>query len=292
MQLARSTFFASFFGLLACGARPSSPPTTRSTTVDLPNAKTSPAAASSDADDVTRTQIPSLRVPKLKSGVAIVVDGNANDAAWSGAPWTEDFVDVSNGKPKHEPIAARAKIAWDDRALYVLVDVTCADVSGGFGGASDDRTRFTIAKQPKLWTHGDDVALFVDPGRDGDNVDYDEVDVSPENAVFHSRFDRYNAPVTLPDGPFGHEDWDPKMKSAIHVEGTIDQPKDHDEGFTVEMAIPWSAFASANAPAIGDVWRMNLYAMKDGENAIGWSAILGKGNIHRASRFAYVTFSS
>ena len=66
-----------------------------------------------------------------------------------------------------------------------------------------------------------------------------------------------------------------------------------DQGYTVEAAIPWAAFAKAanHPPKSGDVWRMNFYAMKN-NGGTAWSPILGMGNFHRASRFGRVRWST
>ena len=69
------------------------------------------------------------------------------------------------------------------------------------------------------------------------------------------------------------------------------QAGDKDQGYTVEAAIPWAAFAKAanHPPKSGDVWRMNFYAMKN-NGGVAWSPILGQGNFHKASRFGRVTW--
>ena len=55
-----------------------------------------------------------LRVPK-----PIKIDGRLDDAAWSRAPWTSNFVDIEgDAKPKPR-FRTRAKIMWDDRYLYI-----------------------------------------------------------------------------------------------------------------------------------------------------------------------------
>ena len=101
----------------------------------------------------------------------------------------------------------------------------------------------------------DTAEIMVDPDGDGDNVNYYEIQINPQNKVFKSPVRQYNKPKTEPQGPFGHEDWDPKMKTAVVVKGTIDNSADKDEGYVVEAAIPWKAFekgaknASAEARA-------------------------------------------
>src|SRR5262249_23140936 len=108
------------------------------------------------------------------------------------------------------------------------------------------------------------------------------------------QFDQYNKPKVEPQGPFGHEDWDPKMKSAVAVKGTIDNSADKDEGYTVEVAIPWKAFekgAKNLPPKPGDAWRVSFYAMAN-NGGTSWSPILGQGNFHKATRFGRVTWAT
>lgn len=83
------------------------------------------------------------------------------------------------------------------------------------------------------------------------------------------------------------------------MKGTLDKTDDKDEGYVVEVAIPWRAYAFGTpaehggdaSPKNGDTWRMNFYAMQD-NGGVAWSPILGQGNFHRASRFGKVRFTS
>jgi hypothetical protein len=145
-------------------------------------------------------------------------------------------------------------------------------------------------KDPHLWTK-DCVEIMIDPDGDGDNKDYYEIQVNPQNLVFDSQFDSYNTPKTEPDGPFGHQEWSAKLKSAVTLQGTLDKNDDQDTGYIIEMAIPWKSFGKAQKtpPELGQTWRMNFYAMEN-NGGQAWSAILGQGNFHRASRFGKVTW--
>ena len=64
-----------------------------------------------------------------------------------------------------------------------------------------------------------------------------------------------------------------------------------DDGYVVEMAIPWASFSKAihTPPRQNDVWRMNFYAMQN-NGGVAWSPILGQGNFHKAARFGRVRF--
>ncbi len=236
--------------------------------------------------------IPTLDVVKLAKDDKIVIDGKADDKAWGGAASTGPFVDVGTGRPNTSfPVNGSAKLAWDDENLYVLIEVKDPDVVGYFTNKDEQPKDWTATGQPMTWTK-DTAEIMIDPDGDGDNKNYYEIQINPANKVFKSQFDSYNSPKTEPQGPFGHEDWDPKMKTAVVVKGTIDKPGDKDEGYTVEAAIPWKAFekgAKELPPKPGNTWRFNFYAMENNGGA-AWSPILGQGNFHKASRFGRVTF--
>jgi hypothetical protein len=173
----------------------------------------------------------------------------------------------------------------------VFFDVSDPDVVGGFTSPDKQKDEWTTTGQPKLWTK-DTVEIMIDPGPAGDNNNYYELQINPQNKVFHTNYDTYNQPKTEPNGPFGHEDWDPKLTSKVTIKGTMDKPGDKDEGYTVEAAIPWAAFSKTpnHPPKPGDVWRLNFYAMKS-NSGVAWSPILKQGNFHKASRFGKITWS-
>lgn len=230
------------------------------------------------------TRVPELRIDKLEKGTKIKIDGKLDEDAWKTAPSTGQFVDVRTGQPApSSPVQGSAKVLWDDTNLYVAFEVQEKKIDGGF--KKDE-------KDPHLWTK-DTVEIMVDPDGDGDNKDYYEIQINPQNLVFDSQFDSYNTPKKEPDGPFGHQEWSAKLKSAVIVDGTLDKDDDEDKGYTVEAEIPWKSFdkAKTTPPALGDSWRLNFYAMEN-NGGVGWSPILGQGNFHRASRFGKILFAA
>ena len=236
------------------------------------------------------SEIPEVVLNKLAQNDVIKIDGKADDKAWGGAA-TLPFVDVGTGAPSTAfPANGQAKLAWDDKNLYVLFDVKEPDVVGGWDDKAKKPDEWTVKGQPKLWTK-DTVEIMVDPDGDGDAKDYYELQISPQNRQFHTTYDSERVPLTDPNGPFGHEEWDPKMKTAAVVNGTLDKADDKDEGYVVEAAIPWAAFGKAanHPPKLGDAWRMNFYIMKQ-NNGVAWSPILGQGSFHHAARFGRVKF--
>lgn len=228
-------------------------------------------------------EVPSLEVPRLQSGAVVKLDGVLDEAAWKKAARTGAFVSPSTGAvATSSPVQGSARLMYDDRHLYVAFEVADRDVRGGF----DEH-----ARDPHLWTR-DTVEIMVDPDGDGDNDDYYEIQIGPQNLIFDSRFDHYNAPRGGPDGPFGHQHWSSNARSAVVIAGTIDDASDVDGGYVVEARLPFSQFEAAEhtPPRVGDRWRVNLYAMQN-NGGVAWSPILGEGNFHKASRFGRLIWS-
>jgi Carbohydrate family 9 binding domain-like len=229
------------------------------------------------------TRVPSLRVERLDDAAKIKVDGKLDEEAWKSAPVAGPFIDVRTGDQNTAfPVNGSVKLLWNDEGIFLGFDVKDPDIVGGFKKGEKD---------PHLWTK-DTVEVMIDPEGDGDNKDYYEIQINPQNLVFDSQFDEYNTPKKEPDGPFGHQEWTANLKSAISVEGTIDESGDKDQGYVVEAMLPWKAFSKAKKlpPEPGSTWRMNFYAMQN-NGGVSWSPILGQGNFHKASRFGRVTFA-
>jgi len=223
--------------------------------------------------------IKTIRVPKLAKGDTIKIDGKLDDEAWKKAITTGPLVDVSNGEMNREfPVQGSVRMIWDDKNLYVAFEVQSSTVVGGFPAN---------AKDPHLWEK-DTVEIMIDPDGDGDNKDYYEIQINPQNLVFDTQYDDYNQPRDVAKGIFGNMSWSSKVKSAVIVEGEMDK-EGAARGYVVEAAIPWASFTKAkqSPPKANDQWRMNFYAMKN-NSGLAWSPILGQGNFHRASRFGRV----
>lgn len=216
--------------------------------------------------------VPSLDAPRAQG---ITLDGKLDEPAWAAARWTEPFVDTLSGGPA--AFEAKAKVLWDDDNLYVAFQVSDDDLRSPFTEHDDH-----------LW-EADCVEVMVDP--DGDGRNYFELQVSPRNVSFDTRYDSRRQPQ-----PIGHADWDSSLRSAVEVRGDVDEDDDDDEGYTVEMAIPWAAFDAGPSPATrpnaGDTWRLNFYVMDardGGQRANGWSPPRVR-DFHVPARFGRVRF--
>jgi hypothetical protein len=240
-------------------------------------------------EEHTTNDVPSLIANKVAKNDAIKIDGKGDEVEWGAAASTPPFVDVGTGKPNSAFAAnGSAKVLWDDHNLYILVQVRQADLYTGFTDAKSQPADFTAGGQPKLWTK-DTIEMMVEPDAEGTNKNYYELQINPQNKVFKSQFDTLQQPNGGANGPFGHEDWDPKLTSAVQIQKG---PDGKATGYTVEAAIPWAGYTKAanHPPKPGEVWRVNFYAMK--QNAgVAWSPILGQGTFHKASRFGKITWA-
>ncbi len=241
------------------------------------------------AEEHTSNDVPAMVIDRLAKAAKITVDGKADEPEWGAAASTGPFVDVGTGKINTSfPVGASAKVLWDDKFLFVYVQVDQAAFYTGFTDAKSQPKAFTAAGQPKLWEQ-DTIEMMVDPDPSGDAKDYYELQINPQNKVFKSQFDSLQQPNGGPNGPFGHEDWDPKLKSATQIRKDATGKT---IGYGVEVAIPWTAYAKAanHPPNVGDVWRINFYGMHN-NGGVAWSPILGQGNFHNAARFGKVTWA-
>jgi len=234
-------------------------------------------------------KVETLKVKHLAEGVALKLDGKLDEPAWQAVDFTRQFVGQrwSKAYPK-SPRQARAKMLWDDKRLYVGFEVRDDDILGGFP---------RNAKDPPIWKRGG-VELLIQPSDKRGNKDYYQILVGPQKMVFDSQFDDFKKPIVEPTGPFGHSEWASKLTAGIKLDGTLDNPTDIDQGYVVEMAIPWASFGKANhvPPVAGEVWKMNL-SMVHNDWRLVWSALgrnrhKGQVSIHDASHFGQVVFES
>jgi hypothetical protein len=218
--------------------------------------------------------LPSLVVRKTAGD--IVIDGKLDEDVWGSAAATGRLVNTMNGAAADPETTV--KLLWNDDNLYIAFEV------------KDDQLRSSFQnRDDHLWEQ-DTVEVMVDP--DGDGQNYFELQVSPRGVTFETRYDTQRQPQ-----PFGHVDWNPEIEAAADVNGTIDD-ENADEGYTVELRIPWTAFVNGDAPGAkpeaGGTWRMNFFVMDArtgdaAQRAAGWSPPR-VGDFHTLNRFGRVTF--
>lgn len=168
-----------------------------------------------------------------------VIDGRLDDAAWQSGPLVA-LVDAVTGKAARNKTSAR--MCWDDSNLYVSFRCDDTDIWGTF-----------TKRDQKVYLE-EVVEVFAAPQRNLKR--YFEVNVSPLNVVFDSIvYDPVDG--RLGSGTSGA--WNIEgVRTAVVVDGTLDNRADRDNGWTAEFAIPFAGLET-HTPKPGERWRLNLY---------------------------------
>jgi hypothetical protein len=219
----------------------------------------------------------------------IKIDGRIDEAAWSKAAWTEWFVDIQGSAMPAPRFRTRAKLLWDDEYLYIAAEMEEPDVWA------------TLTAHDSVIFHDNDFEVFLNPTGDGRN--YFEFEINALN----TSWDLF-LPKPYREGGKADNSWEiPGLRTAVHVDGTLNDARDRDHGWTAVMAFPWSAFTSragVGRPKPGDEWRMNFsrvewrttveggkYVKPAGEKEDNWVwSPQGLINMHVPDRWGYVRF--
>lgn len=173
-----------------------------------------------------------------------LIDGNLSDEAWQNAPWTDDFVDIQGNTLPAPRLRTRAKMLWDDEYFYVAAQM------------GEPHVWAKLAERDAVIYYDNDFEVFIDP--DGDNHLYYELEINALGT-------EWDLLVVKPyrDGAPAVNAWDIQgLKTAVEIQGTLNDPSDKDTGWTVEIAIPWPVMAQcagrSTPPAPGHIWRVNF----------------------------------
>src|SRR4051812_17985267 len=232
-----------------------------------------------------------------RASSAVTIDGRLDDSAWTSAAWTDAFGDIEGERRPPPRFRTRAKMLWDDEWFYIAAEMEEPDVWG------------TLAERDSVIFHDNDFEVFIDP--DGDTHAYYELEVNALGTP-------WDLMLVKPyrDGGPAINGWNiDGLQARVDVKGTINRPGDRDDGWTIELALPWKALKEAataqRRPAAGDRWRINFSRVewqtdvRDGryikrtqpgttnslpEDNWVWSP-QGAVNMHMPERWGYVQFS-
>lgn len=207
------------------------------------------------------------------------IDGKLDESSWAKATPTTPFVDISGegfAKPMYD---TSAKMLWDDEYFYVAATL------------HEEEIKARLMQRDTIIYHDNDFEVFLDP--DGDGHNYFEIETNARGVIFDLMLDKpYRS-----GGNFMVQ-WDcPGLKVAIHCDGTLNNPKDKDKQWTVEMAIPHKALTMnfSNPLKAGNTWRVNFSRVqwlkeKGPEENWVWMPT-GKVDMHMPDRWGFVYFS-
>jgi hypothetical protein len=239
------------------------------------------------------------------------IDGKPDEEVWLNARRSPAFRDLVHGTSTQ--FDTRAAVLWDDINLYVAFWV------------EEPEVKATLTQRDAQIWRDNDVELFI-----ATNDGYYELEINAYTTIYEVLFlweDVYEAhgysnnPTFARNKPkvrqfngvgfkhhprgkrIGFWNWDyPGLQKAVHVNGTLNDASDRDEGWTVELALPWKGLEALRErrslpPNNGDTWRMdfsrfNTYKDQPPSNDSGgwaWSPH-GVWDSHIPECFTYVQF--
>lgn len=220
-----------------------------------------------DADPVDVPAHPSVTLsfePRIyavqRAEAPLAIDGRLDEEAWQQAAWTGEFVDIQGPSQPAPRFRTRAKMLWDDDSFYVAAHLEEPDVWA------------TLTERDTVIFYDNDFEVFIDP--DSDTHNYYELEVN----AFGTLWDLMLLKPYRDGGP-AIDAWDVRgVEVGVDVQGTLNDPSDMDDGWTVEIAMPWSILEEAapegRPPQPGDRWRVNF-------SRVQWRTVVENGRYRK-----------
>ncbi|QDT09958.1 carbohydrate-binding family 9-like protein [Planctomycetes bacterium K23_9] len=212
----------------------------------------------------------------LRATGPIVIDGKRDESPWASAASIGDFVFTWSDEDDGNRQPTDARMLWDDDYLYVSFQCSDQDVQ------AKRNTR-----DSKVY-RDDCVEVFASP-----EINHAENYFNLEMNALGAQLDAYRS-ASVPGKP---SDWNPEgIQIAVAVDGSINDSSDVDQGWSLEVAIPFSLFKHvlpSGKPKPGDRWRLNLNRLEDDQKVLSqWSQ--GDRNFprfHHPEYFGFVEFA-
>ncbi|XP_071784889.1 uncharacterized protein [Asterias amurensis] len=184
-------------------------------------------------------------VYRLEPGEVIYVDGKLDDDAWTNVAPTEPFVDIQGSDFPVPRLNTWAKLRYDDKYLYIAGYLQETDVFAN------------QTKHDSVVFQDNDFEVFTDP--DWSTHWYKEFEINAINTTWDLILNKPYINGGSPNNSFEM----PTMKSAIFVDGSINNPNIKDSYWTVEIAMPLKDLVVRDTmarapPKHGDQWRINF----------------------------------
>jgi glucose/arabinose dehydrogenase len=172
----------------------------------------------------------------------VKIDGKGDDEAWRHAQTIDGFYLPWLGeKARAARTATRARLLWDREYLYFFADMEDTDLYADTKPGDDGIGA------------GDSFELFLKPADDRPGYyDFQVNAAGARRGVFLPSRGAGGTRRFLKDTTFHFE-------AKVHLRGTLNQPGDRDQGWSVEGKIPWTdLLRTGGRPEPGERWKLAL----------------------------------
>ena len=222
-------------------------------------------------------EVPSYTIKRVNQGIQI--DGVVDEADWERTTSIYFTFPWSNG-PQDGRQGTIARMLWDPGHLYI--SYVC----------DDPYLDAKVTERGGPVYNEDAVEIFVAPGEDVSTYFGYEMNINGALLDYIAsgggkKSTGNNRPVWQSEG----------VRIATSHKGTLNDHRDTDQSWSLEVAIPFDNFRHLDAqipPQPGDVWRLNLNrtAGYQGRYSLWSDTGTPAPQFHMATRFGKVFFSS
>lgn len=179
-----------------------------------------------------------------KSPEKLIIDGDVYTEYWKSVPWSDFFIDIEGDTMPSPYYQSRMKMLWDDQYLYVAAEMEEEHIWGYLDNRDD------------IIYRDNDFEVFIDPL--GKAEKYFEIEINALGTIL----DLYMS-KPYKKGGVADLSWNADgIKKAVKIYGSINDTSSRDLKWTVEIAIPWTAYNTRveeiSSPNNGDEWRINF----------------------------------
>lgn len=182
-----------------------------------------------------------------RTNSTIRIDGLFNESDWNNALWTKEFIDIEGRKKPNPAYQTKVKMLWDDTYLYIAAYL------------EEPHVWATLTERESVIFYDNDFEVFLDP--DGDTHKYLEFEMNALNTQWDLMLlkpyrDEAGGNIAIDNWNFNG------IRSAVHIDGTLNNPEDIDKGWSVEIAIPLDAITEVGTtgpkPKNNEKYRINF----------------------------------
>lgn len=169
-------------------------------------------------------------------------------------------MDIEGDKKPKPTFRTRMKMFWASDGLYIGAEL------------EEPHLWATLTEHDSVIFHDNDFEVFIDP--DSDGLAYMELELNALNTTWDLLLIR-----PYKKGGRGVDGWEIQgLRTAVSLQGTLNDPSDVDTGWSLEIHIPWHALWEISKgecpPKAGDKWKINF-------SRVEWDVVVANGTYQK-----------